>query len=288
MPNSEILENSIKYDTLIGKMTGAAFDDATRMSTSASIEKMQTSHRTIIHSMLSSDSLTAEDKTFARLKADAMVLIGAGTETTARTLATAIYHILANKPVHDRVLEEIRTVVPTSDSAIPSTAAIRQLPYLTAVLSESLRIAHGVAGRLSRTAPDEDLQYGRYRIPRGVTFSQSMYHVHTDPVIFPNPHEFHPERFLGPEGAVAREHAYPFGKGTRNCLGINLAWSELYMTVAALIGGVKMELVETGLWDVTPVKVGLPPFARCLVYCLLTIDRNTLWGIYRRIARGLE
>ncbi|KAA8645294.1 hypothetical protein EYZ11_003658 [Aspergillus tanneri] len=260
MPNSEILENSIRYDNLIGKMTGAAFDDATRMLTSHNNEKIGASHRTIIHSMLSSDSLQAEDKTFARLKADAMVLIGAGTETTARTLATAIYHILANKPVYDRLLEEIRHVMPTSDSPIPPAAAIQQLPYLTAVLSESLRVAHGVAGRLSRIAPDEDLQYGPYKIPRGVTFSQSMYYIHTNPVIFPNPHEFHPERFLGPQATVAKEHAYPFGKGTRNCLGINLAWAELYMTVTALIGGVKMELVETSLRDVTPVKVSLPLF----------------------------
>ncbi|KAL4745018.1 hypothetical protein BDW72DRAFT_211875 [Aspergillus terricola var. indicus] len=256
MPNSEILENSVKYDDLIGRMTSAAFDDATRLSTTAAggNEKIQASHRTVIHSMLSSDSLPAEEKTLFRLKAEAMVLIGAGTETTARTLATALYHILANRPVHDRVLGELRTVMPSSDSPIPPTAAIRQLPYLTAVLTESLRIAHGVAGRLSRIAPDEDLQYGSYKIPRGVTFSQSMYHVHMDPVIFPDPHEFHPERFLGAEGSVAREHVYPFGKGTRNCLGINLAWSELYMTVAALIGGVKMELVETSLRDVMPVK----------------------------------
>ncbi|MCJ1247516.1 hypothetical protein MMC30_004730 [Trapelia coarctata] len=253
MPKSEILDNSIKYDNLIGNMTRAAYDDATKLE-SHDNEKTSASQRTIVHSMLNSEGLTAEDKTFARLKADAMVLIGAGTETTARTLATSIYHILANKPVHDRVLEEIRTIMPSSDSPLPPVTAIRQLPYLTAVLQESLRIAHGVAGRLSRIAPEEDLQYGPYKIPRGVTFSQSMYYVHTDPNIFPFPHEFHPERFIGEKAALAKEHLQPFGKGTRNCLGINLAWAELYLTVAAIIGGVNMELVGTTLRDVTPVK----------------------------------
>lgn len=259
MPNSEILENSIKYDNLIGSMTRAAFDDATghtKQGSIASDDKTSAESRTIVHSMLHSDSLTPEDKTYLRLKADAMVLIGAGTETTARTLATALYHILANGPVHDRVLQEIRTIMPSADSELPPVRKIRQLRFLTAVLEESLRIAHGVAGRLSRIAPDEDLNCHGHVIPRGVTFSQSMYYVHSDPDVFPDPHDFCPERFLGdsPAVATAKQHLQPFGVGTRNCLGMNLAWSELYLTVAALIGTVEMQLVGTTLRDVTPVR----------------------------------
>ncbi|KAK4184516.1 cytochrome P450-like protein [Podospora australis] len=260
MPASEILDNSIKYDTLISSMTQSAFTDA--MASCENEKASEAAHRTIVHSMLAAESLGPEDKTFARLKADAMVLIGAGTETTARTLATALYHILATPRVYDKVLAEVRTIMPSADSPIPPVTKICQLKYLTAVLEESLRIAHGVAGRLSRIAPDEDLFYDGLKLPKGVTFSQSMYYIHSDPSVYPFPDEFHPERFLEGEEAVskkwdvalAKEHLQPFGKGTRNCLGINLAWSELYLTVGALIGSVKMELVDTGKEDVMIVK----------------------------------
>lgn len=260
MPSSEILDNSIKYDKLISEMTQVAYDDATGSGShhhhDGFDKSLTPSSRTIVHSMVQSDQLSPEDKTFLRLKADAMVLIGAGTETTARTLATALYYIHADAAVYARVLREVRSVMPDADSPIPLVTKLRPLPYLTAVLEESLRIAHGVAGRLSRIAPDEDLVYRGLKIPRGVTFSQSMYYVHSDPEVFPEPNEFHPERFMGDSTAAvtARKHLQPFGKGTRNCLGINLAWSELYLTVAALVGSVRMELVDTTVRDVTIVK----------------------------------
>ncbi|CZT16509.1 uncharacterized protein RCC_02350 [Ramularia collo-cygni] len=247
MPKSEILESSLKYDRMIGDMTRSAFNDAEN-------EKSASHTRTIVHSQLHNDTLDPADRTFERIKSEGMVLVGAGTETTARTLATAIYHILATDAVHKRVLGEVRTVMPSSESPLPSVAQLQQLPYLTAVVNESLRIAHGVAGRLSRIAPDEDLQYGTLKIPRGVTFSQSMYYVHSDSEVYPQPNEFHPERFLGEDSDVAKANLWPFGKGTRSCLGINLAQAELFLTIAMVIGGVDMELVGTTKRDVLPVK----------------------------------
>ena len=256
MSSSEIFKNSIKYNDLIEKVTQAAFNDATKLNTYDD-DKTAPSNRTIVHSMLHSNTLNQRDKTFARIKAESMVLIGAGTETTARTLATAIYYILADNAVHERVLAEVRTVMPSSESPLPSVAAVRQLPYLTAVITESLRIAHGVAGRLARIAPEETLYHGSYKIPSGVTFSQSLYLIHTDPAVYPNPWEFHPERFMGEDTRAAKENWRPFGKGTRSCLGINLANAEMFLTIAALIGGVDMKLVGTTLRDVVPVKVSI-------------------------------
>ena len=120
----------------------------------------------------------------------------------------------------------------------------------------------GLPRRLARIAPDEDLQYGKYRIPRGTTFSQSSYLVHTHPKYFPDPFSFAPERFIGPEGEAARKHLVVFGKGNRSCVGINLAYSELYLTIATLIGSVKMKLFETTAADaeiVTEYFIGCLP-----------------------------
>ena len=86
--------------------------------------------------------------------------------------------------------------------------------------------------------------------------SQSAYLLHTDPTAFPEPEKFDPERFLGDGPAVteAKRSLVPFGKGTRLCVGMNLAWAELYLTIAVLIPGVEMELVDTTNYDATIVE----------------------------------
>lgn len=180
-------------------------------------------------------------------------------ETTARTISVVFYYILKNPDVRKRLEEELRPVLPTASSPIPRLSELEKLPYLTAVINEANRLADGVAGRLARVAPDEDLVCHGYKIPRGVTISQSHYYVHRDPEVFLKPLEFHPERFLkdGFEGigaAEAQKNVVPFSKGARMCVGMNLAWAELYLTVAVLLTSVRMELVDTTDQDVTVVE----------------------------------
>ena len=244
------------FMAIVDRLARVAYDEA------ISEGKSSSEHKTVLHSIFQSDTLPEEEKAYARVRADAFIFIGAGTETTGRTLAVTIYHILSKRSVYNRLVEELRTVMPTSVSPVPSTTTLDGLPYLTAVIQEGTRIAHGVAGRLARTAPDEDLQYGKYLIPRGSTLSQSHYLLHTDPQHFPDPFAFAPERFLGPEGDSARRHLFSFGKGNRSCVGMNLAYSEMYLTIAVLIGSVKMELFETADRDaetVTEYFIGLLP-----------------------------
>lgn len=202
---------------------------------------------TVLYEMVHSSDLSAAEKDFARVKNDATIFIGAGMETTGRTLAVTFYHILADPSIHKRLVSELRTEIPSPTSPIPSLAALEKLPYLTAVITEGLRIGHGVAGRLARVAPDEDLLYHGIKIPRGTGMSSTNYMIHMNPDVFPNPHEFHPERFLAetPGSETAHRNFVPFGKGARMCVGMNLAWSELYLTVAILFTTLKMELAPT-------------------------------------------
>lgn len=177
-------------------------------------------------------------------------------ETTGRTLALTFYHILANPEIHTRLREELSTLLPSSSSTIPSLQELEKLPYLTACIEEGLRVSHGTAGRLARTAPDENLTYHGIKIPKGTTMSQSGYLLHMDPTVFTEPEVFRPERFLGdgPGVAEAKRQMVPFGKGTRMCVGLNLAWAELYLTVAVLIATVDLELVGTTARDATVME----------------------------------
>jgi cytochrome P450 len=63
----------------------------------------------------------------------------------------------------------------------------------------------------------------------------SAYYILMDPIIFKNPHEFRPERWLGPEARDIEPFFVPFSRGSRACLGQNLAWAEVYIVFATIM-----------------------------------------------------
>ena len=215
---------------------------------------------TILHSMIQSDTLPEHEKTFRRLSADAATMLAGGMDTTSRALSVTTYHLLKNDHMRARLTQELRSIMPKPHSPLPPVTELEKLPYLTAAIYEGLRISHGVAGRLVRIAPDEDLDYRNrengeiYRIPRGVTFSRSGYLIHTNEKIYPSPDIFDPERFYRTDGEAATDaqrNLVSFGKGTRACPGINLAWAEMYLAVAVVFGSLALEIHETTDRDVT-------------------------------------
>lgn len=80
----------------------------------------------------------------------------------------------------------------------------------------------------------------------------SPHFIHLSADYFPRPYEFLPERWL-PNSAIPGNEKFltPFAKGTRQCIGLNLANVELYTTTAAVFRRFEMELFETTARDVT-------------------------------------
>ena len=60
-----------------------------------------------------------------------------------------------------------------------------------------------------------------------------------------------PERFMGDEAPKVYRNLHAFGRGPRSCLGVNLAYAEMYLTLAALLTSMKLELYETTIEDFT-------------------------------------
>ena len=122
----------------------------------------------------------------------------------------------------------------------------------SAVISEGLRLTFGLASRTPRCA-HEPLQYGSYVIPPLTPVSQITYFIHTNPSIFPDPHSFRPERWLhDPDSSNQRLDHYltSFSRGTRNCVGINLAYAELFLTLAGVLRRFDLALAGTQPEDV--------------------------------------
>lgn len=87
--------------------------------------------RTIFHEIRESD-LPDQEKTLSRMLDEAGVLVGAGTVTTARTLAVVSFYLATRQPVRKRLMEELKAVMPTVDAPV-SSIELERLPYLVSV-----------------------------------------------------------------------------------------------------------------------------------------------------------
>ncbi|KAK0654873.1 cytochrome P450 [Cercophora newfieldiana] len=211
--------------------------------------KGESKGRTIFHELLNSD-LPPEEKTLQRLCDEGEILTGAGSETTAQTITRLFFYLKHAPETLNTLRKELDAAIP-NPNLIPSWAELQALPYLSACIREATRLSYGVTTRLPRIA-HEDIKYKGYVIPAGTPVSQTTYFVLTHPDIFPEPHTFRPERWL--EGGKMRndldKYFVAFGKGSRQCLGMNLAYAEMYLAAATLIRRFDWEMYETTLDDV--------------------------------------
>lgn len=148
------------------------------------------------------------------------MLLAAGFETTGFTLTTATYHILCQPSILDRLQHELRTQYP-SPSSTPSWQELTELPYLSAVIKESLRLSLGATARLPRINRKKDMVYGSWVIPKRTAVSMSHINLHHNEGVFQEPKAFKPERWLmGEESKLRERYLVPFSRGARKCMGI--------------------------------------------------------------------
>ncbi|KAL7950682.1 cytochrome P450 [Trichoderma barbatum] len=224
--------------------------------------------RETIFVSLFQSNLPDQEKTVARFAGETAALFGGGTETTSWTLAVITYHLLTQPEILKKLTDELRTVVDDPKS-LPSWSTLEQLPFLNAVMTEGLRLSYGVSARTARVATEEDLVYHGtwtpkgskipvtldYVVPRGMAIGMTSAIMHHNEDIFPDSHSFIPERWLvkGKQRWEMDRSFFTFSKGSRQCLGMNLAYCELYLALTALVFRVypHMQLYETVVEDIT-------------------------------------
>lgn len=175
--------------------------------------------RTIFYELFTNEALPPEERTPRRLEAEGVSLVAAGSMTVAHTLSTIAFYLLADPKLLERLQDELASAIPDSHFR-PTWAQLEKLPYLKAVIQEGLRVGCGVSHRLQRIAPDVDLRYRDFIIPKGTPVGMTSILQHHDPRIFPNPDTFHPERWLHEDGKHLAKYLVPFSKGSRNCVGM--------------------------------------------------------------------
>lgn len=232
------------------------------MLAASSSERSDKPPETIVHAIMAS-KLPPQEKELIRVFEDLSSVTAAGITTTATALLLILVNVFSNADMLERLRAELTSLGPTNIAStdvarinFPELKSLEQLPFLTAVLMEGLRLSPAVSSRLARIAPDRDLYYGSWTIPAGTPVGMTPLLMHTDETLYLNPHKFDPDRWMDPDKRGRFEKFYaPFSKGARNCVGMqyvvfpsrppfhnfvdddtlhSLAWAEMYLIVAVL------------------------------------------------------
>ncbi|MFD2936853.1 cytochrome P450 [Spirosoma flavum] len=179
------------------------------------------------------DEETGERMSNQQLRDECVTIFSAGHETTAVSMAWTIHLLTKHPDVLARLQAESQSVL--GDARIPAPDAFRSLTYTLQVVQESLRL-YPPAWILSRRAHNDD-HIGSYTIPTGDTALLCPYLLHRDPLNWPDPERFDPDRFA-PGGPKENLHSYaylPFGGGPRLCIGNQFALMELQILLSMFV-----------------------------------------------------
>ncbi|MCA0377449.1 MAG: cytochrome P450 [Gemmatimonadetes bacterium] len=173
-----------------------------------------------------------------QLRDELLTLFIAGHETTANALSWTWWLLDRHPEVRARLDEELDTVLADRD---PTADDVGQLPFTRAVIAESMRLRPPayIVGRRA-IAP---YRVRDWELPAGTLVVVSQYITHRDPRWWPEPERFDPARWLAPDDRP-RFAYFPFGGGTRVCVGEAFAWTEAVLLLATLARRWRVEVAH--------------------------------------------
>jgi cytochrome P450 len=153
------------------------------------------------------------------LHVDSGLFLTAGTDTTAHVLTTSIFLLCQNPDSMTKLKEEIRGLFERYEDITPEK--VGNMPFLSAVLSEALRLQTPTAVGFGRRVGKGGEYISQHFIPEGTGVQVSQYSNNRSSRNFAEPDAFAPERWLGDErfDYDKRDSFQPFSVGPRNCIG---------------------------------------------------------------------
>lgn len=170
--------------------------------------------------------------------------IAAGGDTTSAALSSIAYCLLTHPEAYEKLKAEIRERCKTEEDI--TYANVKDLAYLGAIINETLRLYTPVViGSLRQVPPKGQgaVIDGNY-VPPGTTVSIPQWATAHSELNWTRPYEFVPDRWLYP-GQFPNDKlkaSQPFQIGPRGCIGKNLSWMEMRLTLCHLITNFDMEL----------------------------------------------
>ncbi|KAK6140101.1 hypothetical protein DH2020_026099 [Rehmannia glutinosa] len=157
-----------------------------------------------------------------------------GTETTSATIEWGMAELLCHPNTMKKIQDEIDRVVGRTWKVEEND--LNNMPYLQATVKEIMRLHPALQMLLPRNAM-EDTEFMGYLVPKNTQIFVNAWAIHRDPVAWPGPLSFKPERFLDSDIDNKGQHfqLIPFGSGRRSCLGMTLGHRMVSLGLASLL-----------------------------------------------------
>ncbi|KAJ7090898.1 cytochrome P450 [Mycena belliarum] len=222
-----------------------AFDQAKRRLEAGSLQN------DLFYHLMDEKRVNAEPYPFPLVVSNTVLAIVAGSDTSATVLANTFFLLLSHSESYKRLQLELEEVFPLGTTEPTDAAKLSNLPYLNAVIKESMRIFPPVATSLQRAptiGSGTKVLGDKIIIPEGTSVVVPPYTMHHDPRYFsPSPENYMPERWLAhddPKFIVNEDAFIPFSVGPANCAGRSLAMLEIRMVVAFVMQTFEMQFAD--------------------------------------------
>lgn len=176
--------------------------------------------------------------------AQVVLFFGAGFETSSTTGSFALFELAANPEAQEKLIEEVDATLAATGGKI-TYEAIQSMRYVDMVINETLRKYPPVAS-LDRQCTKEyrNEEYGLV-VPEGVPVAVSLFGLHRDPAVFPDPEKFEPERFSEENVKKIPNYYYmPFGEGPRNCIGMRFGVLQSKVSLVNVMSRMRVALTD--------------------------------------------
>ncbi|XP_014423144.1 cytochrome P450 4F2 isoform X3 [Camelus ferus] len=166
------------------------------------------------------------------IRAEADTFMFAGHDTTASGLSWVLYNLAKHPEYQERCRQEVEELLKDREPKEIEWDDLTQLPFLTMCIKESLRL-HPPAPTISRRCTQDIVLPDGRVIPKGVICLISIFGIHHNPSVWPDPEVYDPFRF-DPEHIKGRSPLafIPFSAGPRNCIGQSFAMTEMKVVLA--------------------------------------------------------
>nr|ACD75825.1 cytochrome P450 family 4 [Cyphoma gibbosum] len=183
--------------------------------------------------------LTAKDDTGTGLtpleiRSEVDTFLFEGHDTTASAISWILYSLCQHPDIQEKVQQEIDTVLKGRDSDEIEWSDLPKFEFMTMVIKEGMRL-HCPVPFISRVTQKPMILEG-FSIPAGSVCTIHIFNIHHNPVVWPDPWEFKPERFH-PDNTKDRDSFafVPFSAGPRNCIGQHFAMNEEKVMLSRLL-----------------------------------------------------
>ncbi|KXS93577.1 hypothetical protein AC578_989 [Pseudocercospora eumusae] len=223
-----------------------------------------------------SGTSTAKGMSDVEISLNSLILATSGSDATTTTMCGVLYHLAQGLGARARtaVVHEIRRTFANEEEISLDSTTATSLPFLNACLEETMRLYPSTPEQPPRVSPGAVV--GDRFIPRGTRVYTFQWSTNRNPANFNDAHEFHPERFL-PKSHHLYDSRFqddqlwlvkPFSHGPRDCVGRNLAYAIMRLTLAHFLYRFDYELLDASddwiakqtvkfAWTKSPLRIRL-------------------------------